>query len=365
MLPSAQTYYRVGLDLKPRGSRRLDAGDIIRVVRKWVINQHFNNNKNDLLKSSFYTGGHFKDTNNCSTLIYTKICPGNGTITDPDYWSLRYEYQCRDFPYRLWTTDIGVSRIDDNGSYRFILHTYHKIRHYYLGEEPTAPVHTTPSIVRSLITLNSFSAVAGSIELIVNPLVVGIGDGLKLKNMLMDHKRLVPIVIVSSSYDTYKPLINPLYLSHNLMGNANVFYTNSKEVDEELTSLFGNKYICVNGMIRIYLPMLKFDSNDCVRHRYISRKQIIKFGEDKIIDQIRTALTQRGHLWIRKSFHTFVENVEDISDQCRKFRISRLSDSCDNKDMVAFSTRDVSGTIEDSSNLLDNGDVFQQNITTQ
>lgn len=309
------THYRCGFDLQPLGTTSW--GEIIKPIRSWI--SHLNPGAIGLGGRWFYTGGDWKNSTSTKTHVHVRVCIGKGTDTAPTYWGLRFENPCNEFAHRLWITDIGLTHLD-SGTYRFILHLYHRLNPNYVGREPSMPVPTAPKVVSSLFRTKKFTPIAGSLPLTEAPLLLSIGEGDTFRDLLADPNRLAPVVLVTSLHETGKPLIDPVTTAKKLIGNAVVFVSESRDVDEELDYLLGRDFRCRDGMVRIFQPRVKLGTDDSKRHRFFLKDYIQAEGVNAIYEQLTAALNRRALRWIGHG----CESIEDVESETRRNRLAVL-----------------------------------------
>ncbi len=315
-MPSiGQTHYRCGFDLKPKEGVAVSWGDVIRVVRDWISNLY--PGTDDIGRKWFFTGADWKHPNATSTHIHVRTGIYKPAESAPVYWAVRFEHQCKEVSHRRWITDIGVTKID-GGSYRFLLHLYHRLSSSYIGPEPSQPVPTAPGVVSSLIRSRKFTPIAGCLELTDKPLTLSIGEGKHFYDLLRAENRFAPIILISPVNDTGQLLVDPMELARRLIGNAVVYVYTVVEVRNELDYFLEDKFRCCNGMVRIYQPKVNFGASDSRRHRFFLRDHILAAGKHAVYDQIATALNRRSRRWIGHG----CESIEDVDSAVRRDRLA-------------------------------------------
>jgi hypothetical protein len=295
MIPhAALLHYRCIFDLTPSSEMANGWTEIIKTIRSWIKQR--TPSDQGLGGQWFYTGGEWKPAHSPRVSIKTERVIGNGTDTQPQSWAIRFEHPCDNVAFRQWRTDIGITVLRTN-EYQFSLATTHWILPEYIGEEPAVPVPSAPNIVSMLIKSPRWKAFAGTEPLSCDPIPLIEGQGKEFQDRLENPNRLCPIILIAREFDTGLPKVNPSNLSRLLAGTAVVFVSDTTGVDKELEWLIPRNYRCWNGMVRVYQPIVRFESNfDFKRHRYFTREQIEALTPEGIVESIVRGVARRSRM---------------------------------------------------------------------
>ncbi|MDM7995611.1 MAG: hypothetical protein QUT30_08010 [Acidobacteriota bacterium] len=318
---SLQLHYRANFDLLPNQSDKTWS-EIIRTIRSWI--KFSLQNEADLLGPWFFVGGASTRLPTPRHTVVTAREDGSGTEDCPQFWSVRYEHPCREWAFRQWRTDIGVSRIDHR--FRISASTSYWISPSFVGQEPPPPVPTAPAFVAKLFHNRNWKCMAGSELLRSTPRAIRVGDGVVLRERLEAHDRRCPIVLVNFSSGDQVPRIDVPALAKTLAGAGVVYVAESADVEEEWLELLPRGFRCRSGMVRIYQPEVRFSSErDSGRHRYFTPEQIAELGEGTIRDMIVRSIARRANA----SYSADVTSIEDIRARTREIRIRSLKQRAD------------------------------------
>jgi hypothetical protein len=223
-------------------------------------------------------------------------------------------------PFRQWRTDIGVTRLAPD-RFDVALETIHWILPDYIGEEPGPPIPSAPRIVSLFLRGGEWRGFAGSLQLSADPVPLEAGNGKEFMAILEGRERKCPVVLVTRDYPTGEFAVDPSRLARLLAGTAVVFAATSSAVDKELEWLFDRNYRCWGGMIRVYQPAVRFDSDrDFRRHRYFTRQQIDDLAPDRVIELIVRAITRRS----RADASGELVSQEHVALREREFKFAQL-----------------------------------------
>jgi hypothetical protein len=290
---------------------------VIRHIRSWIERKE--NNSTGLHGAWFFTGGKWNVPTSDLT-VSAEV--GSGRDDAPEFWALRYDHECRDVSFRRWRTDIGLTRHGD-GAVSFRLRLIHYLRPGFVGDEPEAPVVTSPIIVKKLLQDRRWQCCAGSEELLTTPRHFGLGDVPRLVKRLQDKDRGCPIILISAAqYEADRYLIDPGDLAFKVAGAASVYTISSTpDIFSEIQYLIPRKYQCVNGMLRLYMPKTRLDDDrDSRRHRYYPTWKIEELGEETVLKQIFRGLGRSG---IEPQSATVAE-LEDITARRREISLAQM-----------------------------------------
>lgn len=313
----ARVHFHCAFTIKPRQGAEDVWPEVIRHIRGWIERKE--NNSSGLHGAWFFTGGKW---NIPTADLAVSVEDGSGQEDVPEFWALRYDHECRDVTFRRWRTDIGLTRQSD-GAVSFRLRLIHYLRPGFVGDEPEAPVVTSPLIVKKLLQDRRWQCSAGSEELSTTPRHVGLGDVPKLVGRLEDKGRGCPIILVSAvQYEADRYLIDPGDLAFKVAGAASVYTISSTpDIFSEIQYLLPRMYQCVNGMVRLYMPGARLDDErDSRRHRYYSSWKIEELGEETVRKQVFRGLGRSG---IEPPSAT-VADLEDVAVRRREISLAQM-----------------------------------------
>lgn len=310
---AAMLHYRCVFDLQVDSNDSFGWSEIIKLFRSWVS---FRNPDERFGGRWFFTGGELKPHEHPGVFVKTARAIGDGTEDRPQFWTARFEKQDAEITYRRWRTDLGITCIGTH-AYQFSLVTTHSLMPGFIGEEPPAPVPSAPYIVQMLLMSPHLRAFAGSELLIADPVPLIEGGGAEFRERLENPRRQCPIILVSRETDTGSLKINPEDLTRLLVGTATVFFSESRGVAEELEWMLPLKYSCRDGMVRVYQPKVRFDSDhDYRRHRFFTGEQIDELSPQVVVDAIVRGVA-RGAQMLATGGVTTIEDVADRESEQR------------------------------------------------
>ena len=318
---SQYTHYRATFDVVPtqEGVNHWEA--LIRTIRIWIAERI--PDFTTLPNGPFYKETTWESHSSFSH-IRTAYCAGSGTDETPEFWAVRWENECNDFPKeRRWRTDIGVTATGDK-HFQFHIETTYSIRPGFIGEQPSSPTPTTPSLVHRLLNEKSWSGiVANGWKLSSEPIFLKPGELIKLPGLLEKKTRLNPVVFVSRTIDTGKTLIDPANLAKVLAGNAFVVVAaDTADSNNEMECSFSYGFRCWDGMVRVYLPRIDFqDIADSKRHRYYKADDIDRLGVQIVEEHLVLGLVRQPLILLRPA----ISSIDDVYDKLRQKRIAVLT----------------------------------------
>ena len=314
-----QLHYRCAIDLEALRSESDNWKALIKSVRKWVA-RVARVDPFELAKPWFYTGDRWKQ--GCPKGIFLETCQAKLELESdvPKYWACRLENPCAEHTSCIWRTDISISSISPK-KFRLTLINQRSVRENHLGEEPSAPSPSVPSVIRNLLNEKSWKCCAGSEFLSFAPIPARVGFLDLFKKELENPERKCPLVYVSMGTQSGRPLINVEYLARCLAGTAVVYVAQNSEADKEIEALFEKDFQCWGGMLRIYMPNVRFDiPKDAYRHRYFTTEKIQSQGAEEVILQIVRLCCRRASL-IRPGD---VASIDDVKSWKRMQRFREL-----------------------------------------
>lgn len=326
---SAQLHHRCQFDIAPSGNPTTAWAEIVKTVRSWLVYKLGTDEQ--LLGAWFFTGGIWNGSKSARVTVATDSERGNGSPGLPQFWSLRHEHPCREVPVRQWRIDIGLTSMSDK--FRFSISTSYWIVPGYIGQEPSSPVPTAPSVIGSIFRKKQWTCTSGTEILFQTPTILRNGDGRVLLERLEAPGRLCPIVLISCSDADGTPILDANILAKALAGSARVYVAESPIVREEWEYFLPKGFRCQNGMVRIYQPSVRFDSDrDAKRHRYFSEEQIQELSEAAIREMIVRGVARRANA----TGYLDVTSLEDIETRRREIRLREFKHAADDRSKIEW-----------------------------
>ncbi|MEZ4870463.1 MAG: hypothetical protein R3C14_54545 [Caldilineaceae bacterium] len=318
-----QIHYKCSFRLIP-AQDGIGWSDLIRDIRSWLSNNRNSQFNSDLGRSWFYTGGHkIRDPYRSSVETLAEI--GTGTETEPQYWSLRFEHPDREFSFRQWRTDIGITVVDKE-KFDFSLTLSHSLSTEYIGEEPEVPESTTPVLISLLLRSGNWLAFAGSQQLATGIVELDSDGVTDLWQQLTSPTRNCPVILMLPDKETGSINIDVEKLAKLLIGAA-IVYVGNGNVYREVNRIFAENYRLYNGYVRIYLPRLQPERrNDDKRHRYFSGKDAD--STDALLEMIVRNIARRERL----AYSGLLTTIEDVADKQRELRLLTLRSAAKSAD---------------------------------
>jgi hypothetical protein len=321
---AAFLHQRCHFDVLPHSNPTSAWPEVIKKIRQWVV--YAVQTEDKLLGAWFFKGGEWFGAKSPRVSLKVSTEQGDGTVTCPQFWTLRYEHPCREVTARQWRVDIGVTLLSDR--LRFSAATSYWLLSEYIGPEPEQPVPTAPSVVRSLLKGRGWSCMAGTERLSEKPRLIRVGDGQLLYRRLADPVRGCPVLVVTCSQADTKPVLDVGSLARTLAGSAVVYVADSPDVEEEWEYFLPRGFRCQNGMARVYQPHVDFASEwDAKRHRYFSEEQIKDHTEAQVREMIVRGITRRASA----IGHSEMTSIEDVESRRRDIRLRELRRIADDK----------------------------------
>jgi hypothetical protein len=217
--------------------------------------------------------------------------------------------------------------------FRFSISTSYWIVPGYIGQEPSSPVPTAPSVLASIFRKKQWTCTSGTEILYQTPTILRNGDGRVLLERLEAAGRQCPIVLISCSGDGGKPVLDATALAKALAGSARVYVAESPDVWEEWEYFLPKGFRCQNGMVRIYQPGVRFDSErDSKRHRYFSEEQIQELSEAAIREMIVRGIARRSNA----TGYLDVTSLEDVETRRREIRLREFKHAEDDRSKIEW-----------------------------
>ncbi len=195
---------------------------------------------------------------------------------------VRWRYPDQYDPSLIWASDISVHEGGGEVSFTLAL----RLASFEFELLPARFELGTPRIVRTLVALGS--ARVGSQALLPQFWRVEALDVPKLKALLLDRQRRLPVVVMSPDAFTERLSADPAKLASTLAGTATVAVLASKWAAFALTDELGRQFSCFNGAVRIYWPRFTL-SADPLLHRLWLAEQITRLapGQNFALELLR------------------------------------------------------------------------------
>jgi len=326
-LYAAQMHFACEFDLAPAPGKATAWSDVVKGIRAWIVQK--TGAYEALGLPWFYSGGKWKPQSASRVLVATERVVGKGTGSAPQYWALRYEHPCEEIPFRQWRTDIGVACLGD-GRYHFWLATIHWILPGYIGEEPPAPIPTSPGVVAMVLRSRLWTATAGSEILRPEPVLLAEGQGAAFEARLIDPERRCPIKLVSRDGASGQPMVNGERLARLLAGAATVQVAATPGVDREVEWFLPWAFRCSNGTVRVYQPLVRLNLEaDARRHRFFARDRIEALSAEAVEDMIVRGLVRRSRAFSADG----VISIDDVVGKRRELRLAELRETASDQSL--------------------------------
>ena len=110
MPPSTIIHYKSAFEIESESADI--ANEIKRIIRKWIQKRRDVGEigKDAVAQSWFYTGN--QDQTKCGSCIRTAANIGKYDSFNPEHWVLELIHGDNKYPQRLWSVNIGITRID-------------------------------------------------------------------------------------------------------------------------------------------------------------------------------------------------------------------------------------------------------------
>lgn len=303
--PAGTLHYKSTFRIITHAESEYGWSDIIKIVRAWVSSR---NPDERFHKRWFFTGTELKFEEHPGVFVKTIPAVGDGQEDRPQFWAIRYERPDSNISFRRWRTDLGLTCLGPS-EYLVSIATSHRLQPGYIGEEPPTPIPSAPYIVRLLLETPRAQAFAGSELLTVDPVLLPEGGGPTFSDRVSDPARQCPIILVTRENGTGLLKVSPEELAKFLVGTAQIYYTETSNLNEELLWTIPHKYVCKDGMVRVYQPGLKFDSErDYRRHRFFTPDQIDQLTPKGVVDALVRGIA-RGTQALNRIAVTSIEDV--------------------------------------------------------
>lgn len=309
-------HYQANFSLRLEDNPQKSWESAVKAIRSWVRERV--RGPEELEESWFFRYGRWTKDREPYVFVETARTIGAGTDSVPEFWAVRMQIRDPSNSFRFWTTDIGIKTMAGE-DLEVAVTVSNYVRPGYFGEEPT-PQFSSPKIVHKLLH-PAFGPHSGDLPLQLSAVYYRAADVPHLRKLMASPSRRCPIVILSRHRTHGEPLIDPRGLTTKAAGTAAFYVSADGYAESELIDALPDRFRVMGGMIRIFMPGVRFDSEqDAGRHRYYSTSQIENLGEATVATEIIRSLTRRMD-W---SDHRLVFSVEEVKDRYRKQRLNEL-----------------------------------------
>lgn len=313
--PSMTVHFRCAFEIRPSEPDPEAWSMLVKTVRKWVSEAPSGNPPTvdeEFWGIGFFVGG-MRWTKDWHT-VWTKRLVGDGDNRDPQYWAMRYEHPSNE--PRTWRTDIGITRIE-SGTYCFSIVVSHYPRSGYFGELPPPPLPNSPNIVKKLVSSQFWRCSAGASELSDRPTTLTASDAIGIESVLTDETRKSPVILVSRDFDGNN-VFDVWSLQRNLVGAASVYEFDCGDSQKAINARFMRDFACRTGMVRVYLPPVRFSQSlNARRHRFISEERI-KSDPTAVMASVLQGVMH----WDTQLARGSVTSVEDVDRVATRQRLN-------------------------------------------
>jgi hypothetical protein len=317
-LSGMHLHYRCSFDLTAIDGSAW--AEIVKTIRSWI--QRVVGEDDQLAKGWFFRGGSWRHSTTQRVSVRVEVAGYDEAEASATYWALRCEHSDREFPFRQWRIDIGITQKGPQ-LYGFSLILAQGLLPGFFGDEPPVPVPTAPNLVHRFLSSRRWSAVGGAEELTTKPKTIAAGEGPAFAKRLADTARSVPIVYVSRTISD-ELLFDAKRLAWLLAGAAVVYTPESQTLDEEMEWVLPRPFRAQKGMLRIYAPGVKTQHEpDARRHRFFTADQIRDRTPAVIQDMTVRGIARRAHHLPANQ----VATVDDVLTQRYQLRIKELKRS--------------------------------------
>ena len=348
----ARLHYKGRLRVAARDPASTKWGDLVKDIRWWIGNRV---ERNPAFTGGkwIFIGGEWASPGGQAKVV-TRCLSGDGDDVSPQFWALSFSHPCSEHQFRHWQTDVGITRVGE--AYELSIAIRHWVEPGYFGDEPEPPQPSAPRIVHRLIDSDRWRVFLGSTELTLDPLPLREGDGMDLHVLLESAERECPLVLVAREFRTGEHLVDVQRLAKLLAGSALVYASEASGTDNELEWVFPKDFRCWNGMVRVYLPRVRFDRpQDARRHRFFRGDDIWEIGRQRVEDLIVEGLARR----FPRARGLIVGSIADVEDRDRHQRFALLreqAESGEDAEWKALYDEEIERLERESKGLLDMSD---------
>lgn len=318
MPPAKTIHYKCAFDIK----EDIDTvKNIKNIINEWCRRRRdFKQNEHDSILRDWFLYGDQEQHVFGKCYIKTALNKGEYTKENPQHWAFELIHQDSKYSFRLWCTNISISRINNN-TIRFACLLSHALQPYYLGDEPDVPSLSVPKFVKNIVTNNNIYCSKNKIKIEGTCYDVAVFGSQWLASVICDKERVIPIIISVNlsnreDYDTITESIHK-----NNIGNANTYKITDTESLSTFNSVVPYDHRLSDGMIRIFLRF-KDIPNSGHFHRFYTYDQVEEKKED-IVNEITCAISRRSSTFYPEE----IISIKDVIDKRRLNNIEELKNN--------------------------------------
>ena len=294
------------------------------------------------------TGKHFTVDELRSNSEYQhekfKIRVYTATKKEPYLYSILLTHKDDHVHGRYWSTEISI-RLDKSSTFLSILLETQDVS----TRVTTIPSSTRPKLVSFLLKNSQLDYDTVGIK--PNKITDTTEDYTAFSYEVVRLDRNYPLILVSNEHEA-KPLINPKKLQEQLLGLAQVVYTEDEIDSWEMERTLGRKYSAWGGAINIIFPPYK--KNSCATHLLLNN-DIKSLLESKINlnHHILSIITHKTNAIKNKAHFSPVDvrskRQKDYQASLKE-KFNALEESNDFKELA----EEAFTQLEEQSNVIDN-----------
>ncbi|WP_044917227.1 hypothetical protein [Butyrivibrio sp. WCE2006] len=298
---NSKLFYKVQFTVKPAaGLENMDIlWELVLHIKRWLSAKRIKVSGDIKRWSAFKKGGKLYDYSENGDFFAESVRRVDPCDPNSIAWAciIRERQYQQGYAPRWWSTEIGYqSNNGEAADLTFVLSYSDGMG--YIGETMPEPEISVPRIVPNIQNDERFLCEINDDPLLFDAMELRTGEGFSFKQLLLDPKRKIPIILILPKRDyvdreKINLPVDPNEMIKSVGGNALVYYSMDLGFAEELKFLLDSNYKCTAGMIRLYLPQINRDNpNDYSRHRFIHFDEARKMSESVILKIFRRVLAQ-------------------------------------------------------------------------
>lgn len=324
MPPSTSIHYKCAFDIK---SDNQDLSTALRkIVRTWCQSRTDvdESGKKDLSRSWFFMG---ESEQHVCGACYIKTASNKGKYDsfNPEHWAFELVHVDRQISARLWSVNIGITRVDAT-TIRFACLLHYGTKANYIGPPSSPPLPSVPKFVRDILENESFGCF--KLEYKINSCLydVGVFGGKWMADQVCEVQRRLPILIyVYSSND--EPSINIEELFRKNIGNANFYVISDPDDLNHFNDNVPFDHRLSFGMLRVYFHYSESPDTG-FRHKFYLENDL-SVNSNGIAQEVTFALSQNALSFMPGEL-TEIRRVNEKRRLSRIFEMRGQNDSRDN-----------------------------------
>lgn len=341
---TAVVHYKAAFDIEANSKDLMT--ELRKIVRSWCLNLT-KGEKNEHLHSGWFFKG-IKGVQKIGKFQFRVAINKMPESPSPSHWGLEVIHPDSDFSSRLWSVEITLTQ-NKAGSVRFVSIVKNWIREGYIGKVLPLPNFTTPKYLKKIIGNNKLICKRGGTRILNIPTSVTEENYVELIDEIKRLDRYLPLIVISrSKFNDTKYCVNHKEIQKKILGNANIYLLESKNVASLVNDALGKDYSCLWGTMRIYMPKV-----DLTKH-YLSkfhRYYIPNIQEEKIVEEVAVGLSRNCKTFLPRE----ILSIQHVLHEIQRSKIEGLRKS---KDSL---TKEQDGWIDElSSELAKNETLLQQ-----